>query len=141
MNRQIGYRHHGQIQLQTLPVITVIERNIDTRLCPCEQQAFLYRVLPDRAHEGIVRDPCNGERPGFAVIMRAINVGSKIVHLIAVYRGVGRGCIVRRGFDHVYSRPRLNLRRRHIGPGLSAIARYVDQAVIRTCPDPVFVER
>src|SRR5581483_1681954 len=68
-------------------------------------------------------------------------IGLEIVLLIAGRGHIRRCRIVGRRFDNADQRPFWQRGRRHIIPGLTAILRYMDQAIIRAIPEQAALER
>src|SRR4029077_20544241 len=73
--------------------------------------------------------------PGLAVVGRAIEIGTEVVELVAGGREVGSPLLEGAGLDAVDHRPLGEALRRHVLPGLAAVARDVDEAVVRAGPE------
>ena len=113
----VGVEHHvadrraRQIQPQRLPVIAVVERNVDGRLGAGEEQALLFRILADDVHLAagalVARQAVDDARPGLAGVVRAIDVvllGGRARRTAAaaaadVREHVGRVDVAVAGFD------------------------------------------
>ena len=123
MNREIAHRSMRQIQLQWLPIVSVVEGNVDGAFRAGEEQALARRIFPHHVAGAAIRNTMRDFRPRFPVIARAVNMCAQIVEPERIDRGVRRARIEVRGFDDGNFAPRLERRRRNILPGLAAVSR------------------
>src|SRR5438067_13505361 len=97
---QIADRSRAHIPPQRLPVLTVIERNMNGALCAGKQQALSFRIL---AHDISIFVRWNAIRdlsPVRATIARAIDMWMKIVKPQSIDRCVSRVLIEVTGVDN-----------------------------------------
>ena len=95
---------------QRLPVVAIIERNPDLRICRRVQQSLLARILTNGVCDRAWRDAVVDLSPALAAVVRAPEVRIEIVEAQRVGRGV-RGAIVEVScIDVENARPRLDRR-------------------------------
>ena len=137
MNGEVGDRHDGQVKLQRLPTVAVVERDVQPRFRTGIKQSTLVWILTNHARERRVGNSVRDLLPGLSVIAGAIEIGPIVVPLVHRPRNVGGAGIVRRGFERVDLDPLRHhaRRRRDIRPVLAAIARQMDQSIITAGPD------
>src|SRR5207245_6278774 len=115
---------------QRLPVIAVVERDVDRLLASCEKKSALFRIFADGVDDAAGRNAVRDFHPALAAVARAKNVRSKIVETERVDRRIGTQWIKMRGFHDRDFRPGSELRRRDLGPRSSACRRDVTQSVV-----------
>ena len=104
-----------------------------------EQQTPALRIFAHDVHGPPVGYAARDVRPGRATVARAVDVGTQVVE---TQRVDGRVCRVHVEVGSVHQRhlgPRHQLRRRHVGPGRSAVMCHVNQTVVGSHPDDVDV--
>ena len=124
-----------QVATQRLPVGAVVERYPDPSLRSCVQEARALGVFAQNASELRRGDPVRDRCPRCAVVVGLIQVRLHVVELIPVCGDVRRARRESRRVDHRDARPLRQAGRRHVLPAFSAVARDVDQSVIRAGPD------
>ncbi len=77
--------------------------------------------------------------PGFAEVGGLENVGLEIVELVRVHGGVGGSRFERGSFEEADHGPLGNFFGRDVGPVFAAIARQLNQAIIRAGPEQAFL--
>src|SRR5271165_4842574 len=127
MNGHIANGCNRHVQLQRLPVIAVIERDIDAQFRSGKEQALLLGVLANRVHRGRSDAGCY-RLPGLAVVAGAIDVRLVVVQPMAVDRRVRHGGTEARRLDHRDSAPIADTCRRDILPGLAVVEGELDKA-------------
>ena len=73
LNHEIVYRYRRQVELQRLPVRTVVPRDINAELRTGIQQALARRVLAHNTHVGAFRNADDDACPGLAKIVRPVD--------------------------------------------------------------------
>src|SRR5467141_3079378 len=137
MNREIAHRSVRQIQLQRLPIVSIVEGNVHGAFRSGEEQTLARRIFAHYVAGAAIGNIFCDFRPRLAEIARAVNMRAQIVEPERIDRRVRRACIEVRSFDNRNFAPRLELRRRYILPGLSAVARDLNQPIISSRPDGV----
>src|SRR5580700_8150700 len=127
-----------QVQLQRLPVITVIERNPHRSFSSSKEQALADGILANCIDRRIRQAVCD-QLPGLATIVRSVDVGSEVVDPKAADRGIGRVLVKMRSLNLGYLAPRCQLWRRDIAPILPAIMRDPDPSVVCPCPEGIYI--
>jgi hypothetical protein len=89
MQDEIANRAGRHVQSERLPVLAIVEREIDSALSACEQKTFFHRIFTDRVHDFAGRNSGNDLLPCYAAIMRAIDVRIEIVETESIDRGIG----------------------------------------------------
>ena len=89
LDDQIADRRQGHVQPQRLPVVAVVERDVDGPLRAREQQPPPLRILADRVDRR-AGNAADDLRPRLAAVVRAEDVRAQIVEAKRVDRGVGR---------------------------------------------------
>src|SRR5437588_5867941 len=84
-----GYSRH--IQAQALPVCSVVERHVETRLSSGIEQAASDRVLADDTSKVVVRYAGRNLRPGLTIIIGLVEIGVELVMVVACVGKVGAG--------------------------------------------------
>ena len=102
---QVINRTDRQIQLETPPRITAVERDIQAKFSSQIEQTGLIRILADGAAEMILANPVGDGLPALPIIPRAEDIRRIIIILVARRRHISRRLVVRRTFDHVEHRP------------------------------------
>ena len=97
---EITDRGHRQVELQRLPVVAVVERDVDAELGAGEEQPRADLVLANRVHVGAVRDPAVDLLPAPAAVLRAVDVRVEVVELVGVDGRVRLVWIRARRLDH-----------------------------------------
>jgi hypothetical protein len=69
----------GKIELQRLPVVAVIEGDVDGGLRASEEQPAALWILADDVNWGIVGQAACDSLPGLAAIARAIDIRGQAV--------------------------------------------------------------
>src|ERR1700719_1953833 len=100
MNSEVAHRGVGQIKLQRLPVLSVVEGNIDRAFGAGKKQTFARGILAYCVAHSANRNATGDFSPGLAEVASAVNVGAQIVKAKAVDRGVRRAGIEVRSFDN-----------------------------------------
>ncbi len=124
-----------QVATQRLPVGAVVERYPDPSLRSRVQEARALWVLAQDASELCCGNSVRDRRPRRAVVVGLVQVRLHVVELVPVGRDIRRARREIRRVDHRDARPLRQAGRSHVLPGLSTIARDVDQSVIRAGPD------
>src|SRR6267154_6251257 len=78
MHVPIANRSCGQINLQSLPMISAIERYIDALLCAAVKQSLALTIFAHDARDGVVRQTVDYFLPGLTGITRAKNIWVQI---------------------------------------------------------------
>src|SRR6202158_2243376 len=120
-----------------MPIVSIVEGNIDRAFRAGEEQTLARRTCAHSVAGAAIRNIFCDSRPRLAEIVRAVNVRAQIVEPERIDRRVRRARIEVRSFDNGNFAPRLQLRRRYILPGLSAVARDLNQPIISSRPDGV----
>src|SRR5713101_2728804 len=122
--------HGGQLQLQGMPVLAVVEGHMYPGLCSRVEQPAPHRIFAYHPRKVIVSEsPCD-LRPGLAIVLRFVEIGLEIVQFVAVGGYIGRGAIVWRRLYDADERPLGQIWRRHVLPALAAIARDMHKTII-----------
>src|SRR5262245_32637018 len=118
-------------------MLAVVERYVDGLFRARVEQAFAQRVFAHYVDYAAVGNAVGDVFPGLAAVVRAIDVWSQIVQAKCVDRRVSSIVVEMRSVDQRDFGPRFQIGRRDISPGLTAVARDVDQAVIGSGPDSI----
>src|SRR5260370_28721503 len=86
--------HSGHIQAQALPVCSVVERHVETRLSSGKEQTTPDTVLADYTSKVVVRYAGRNLRPGLPIIIGLVEIGSEIVLFVTGSGKVRAGRIV-----------------------------------------------
>ena len=141
LDPQVAHRRGRQVELQRLPVITVVEGDVHAVLRAGEEQAPAHGIGADDSCDAprrvIHRQAVRDARPRLAEVARAVEEGRMKSQAHVLDGRVGRAGHVRRGFerDDVGATRIRHLRDADVGPRLSFVARQVDESVGRAHPD------
>ena len=101
----VADRAVGQVELQRLPVIAVVEGDEDAGLGPGVEEAAPDRILAHDVDEA-ARGNSRGDRaPALAAVARAVDVGRDVVEPVPVDGGVGGVGVEMRRLDDPDLRP------------------------------------
>src|SRR5438445_5871073 len=144
MEFDITNGHVRQIQLERLPVRTVVEGDEDAEFRSRVEQTFAIWILTHDARGPIGRNavlPVSQTRPGLSVVIRAINVWLVVAKQPTINGIVSRAFPMRRGLDVLHAPARRKIFRGHVGPGLPVVARDMEGTIVGTHPNHAFFER
>src|SRR5579864_7449129 len=127
-----------KIELQRTPVGAVVKGDKYAGLGPGVQKAALFGIFADSANEGVVRNTFCALGPSLAVVGSLIDVGVHVVILVAIDGDVGGSRVEGRSIDLADSTPFGKILGSDVDPGLAAVARELDEAIIGACPDQAF---
>ena len=139
VNPQIAHGGVGQIQLQGLPMIAVVERDPDCVLRAGKQQPFAHGIFADCIDRTDFRQAGGDQLPCLTAVVRAVNVGLLVVDAEAAHGGVGGVVIEVRGADLRDFAPGRQFFGSNVIPLLAAVASLPDQAVVGARPERVDV--
>src|SRR5262245_10509292 len=126
MNNHVVDRRIRQIELEGLPIRTVIERSPNGGLRSRVEKAFAPGILTDRVNIRILWQAANDFGPGFAEVRSLENVRLEVVELVGVHRRVSSSRFELRSFDQADHGPFGNFLGRDVRPSLAAVASQVD---------------
>src|SRR5690349_8592873 len=84
LDHQIVNRRARKIELQTLPVLAVVERDEDASFGSREEKPALGGVFPHGMDDSARGQGPVKARPGLATVRRLENIGSDVVELVPV---------------------------------------------------------
>src|SRR5258708_7743881 len=99
MNGEIANGGDRQIELQRLPALAIIERNVSSEFGSGEEQPLAFGIFANRAQECGSGYAAGNRLPGSSIVTRSVEVRRLIVEAAAIYRGVGNRRIEMRSFD------------------------------------------
>src|ERR1700676_2999082 len=126
MDHEVAHRGVGQVELQRLPVVAIVERNEYRALRTCEEQTFALGIFAHHIARAARRNALRDFRPRLAEVARPINMRTQVVKAKAVDGNVSGSGIEMRSLDDRDLAPGLELGRRNVLPGLSRILRDVN---------------
>src|SRR5262249_26247180 len=103
------------------------------------EQATLFGILAHSMNEGICRQIAADPRPTLSEVGRLVDVGSDIVELVTLHRGIGSSSIKRRCFNQADAAPLGQAFWRYVRPILAAVLRDLNETVVCSNPDGVFL--
>src|SRR5512133_4030652 len=121
MHGEIADRSDRKIQLQWLPVVTVVEADIDAEFSSSEEQSTPNRVFANGVDERALGNSLPKRLPCLAAIASAIDVRPHILDAVAINGSVGGLLVKMRGVDNADFAPRGKLRRRYVFPVFAII--------------------
>src|SRR6185437_15261850 len=124
---------------QRLPVIAVVEGDIDGGFGSGVEQTLANGVFAHRVDWSIVGKSGIDLLPRLSTVVGTVDVRVQIVEPETIHCRIDRLVIEVRRIELRDLAPRCDAGRRHVAPRLSAIARYLNQAVVGTDPDDVRV--
>src|ERR1700740_3603629 len=125
LHDQIIYWRDPQIELQRLPVGSVIETDIDAALSSSVEQTFVRGINTNGVNVVVFGNSVHDGGPGLPVIRRLKNVWGEVVHLVPFDRDI-RGCGFTWGsFNHADRAPRRHTLGREVLPLAAPTARKV----------------
>ncbi len=139
VNGEIAHRGMWQIELQRLPVVTVIKGNEYRALRTCKEQPLAFGIFAHRVARSTGRNAVRYFAPRLAEVASPIDVRAQIVQAKAVNGSICRTGLEMRNLDDRDLAPGLELRWRDVLPGLSGVLRDVNQTVVRARPNCIRV--
>ena len=139
-NDQIANRGRGQVQPQRLPVISIVERNVDGAFGSCKQQTLSLRILAYHVGILVVRNAVRNLSPVSTSVARTINVWPQIVEPESIDGRIRCVLVKVAGVKNRNLLPCFQLLWRHIGPVSAAIGRPMNQPIIGTGPNKINVQ-
>ena len=131
---EIRNRTYRQIALKRLPILSVVETDVEPVFRSGIQQSFTRAVCPDGSSEVHPVNPVVNAGPGFTIIFRLIDIGREIIQLVPSAYKIGRAGAMRIDFNGIPHHPLRNAARSHIAPVFSLITAHVDQTIVATTP-------
>ena len=132
MNSQIAYRDGGHAALQTNPLLSSVDGEVQTKLRARKQQLRIYVILGDGQNRTGGRQIPLNRRPRAARIGGLQQIGREIGILVMVEGGVGGGIAVLRCQDAAdVSTIRDSWKLLDPPPMLAAVVGYLNESVIR----------
>ena len=105
MNRKIGNRRHGEIELHRLPARAIVERNINAGFGSRVKQPALVRIFANHARERAIGNPVRDLLPRLAVVIRLVQVRFVIVILVHRRGDVSCACVEGAGIERINLNP------------------------------------
>src|SRR5271165_3742461 len=137
MNREVAHGSVWEVELERLPRIAVVERNVHGSFRAGVEQALAPGIFANDIGRRVVGDTAGDLDPSRAEIARAVEVRVEIVEAKTIDRRIGGAGSEVRGFNDGDFAPGLKLGRRDILPVFPAIACELYLAVVGTGPDGV----
>ncbi len=134
LNNHIAHGAGRHVQPERLPVITVIEGNINGALGCGEQQPAALGVFTDGVHIFVAGNAIDDLRPGLAGVARAQDVRTQVVKAQRVDGGVCGLRVKVAGVDDGNFLERRHVGRRDLTPVRAAIDGEVHASVVRARP-------
>ena len=138
MNIEIGHRSCRQIQLQSLPVIAVVQGKINAVPCASIEQSLARWIFANHSRISGLGQAGVDQLPALSVITRAIDQRTQVAE--SVDHGVRGGRIVAGCFHQGHAAALMQSWNGHVLPGL-AILRDLNQAIASACPDHASLHR
>jgi hypothetical protein len=140
-NGKVQDWRYGKIQLEWLPALSAIPRNVDTCFSSGEKQIFSLVILANdagkRSHWNAIVDP----GPTLAVIRGLVESRSFVIEFVTGCGDIHRPLFVRGDFNSVY-KALFQILRSDIFPVATSIPGEVDKSVVAASPDdPFFMGR
>src|SRR6185312_1204688 len=139
LDDEVADRRRGKILAQRLPVIAVVERDIDGGFGSCVEQSLANGVLAYDVDGCIIGKSGVDLLPRLSAVVSAVDVRMQIVEPEAIHCGVNCLIVEVRRIELSDLAPWRDAGRCHVAPRFSAVACYVNQAVVGADPDDVRV--
>src|SRR5262249_35872521 len=130
-----------QVEAERLPVVAVVEGDVDGALGSGEEQTLALGIFTDGVDVLVVWNAGDDFGPGLAAVAGAKNVRTQIVEAKRINRRVGCIRVGVAGFEDRDLLPRGQRRRSDIVPVRAAVGGEPDESVVGSGPDAVDVER
>src|SRR5258708_14086364 len=88
-----------QVQLQCLPLLSVVKRHVDSQFGCGEEQSFGLRILPNGTKESSSGNAVGDQLPSGSIVERSVDVRGLIIESAAIHRRVSDSGIEMRRFD------------------------------------------
>ena len=88
VDHQIAHGSRGQVKLQRLPGVAVVERDVDGAFGAGEKQPLAQGIFAHHVDGRVIRNASRDFLPGLPAIVSAIDVGVQIVKAETIHRGV-----------------------------------------------------
>src|SRR5258708_12769229 len=80
--------HHRHVEPERLPMISIVERNVNTLFRSGIQQPFAPRVFTNHANEIHVANPADRFLPSLTEVTRPEDMRAKIIELVSIDRPI-----------------------------------------------------
>src|SRR5438270_6025027 len=90
---EVAHRCHWHIQLERLPVVAIVERDVDATLSSGHKQAGPHRIFLDDVYVDAGGKPLGDFLPAPPHVARAIDVWIEILELMTIRARVRRALI------------------------------------------------
>ena len=130
-----------QVELQRLPVRTVVERGVDACFGAGEEQSLPLYIAANRARVGAHGNAGINARPRCAVVGGLEQVGCEVILLVPIGGEVRRAGVEGRRLDDRHARELSEGFGRHVLPRAGAVRRDVHEAVVAAGPEHARLHR
>ena len=138
------HRRHRHVVHERLPVVPVVERDVEDVLGAEIEEPGPHRILVDvaRVAERTVRDALDDLLEALAVVVGAVHVRLEVALLVMLDRQVGLAGLVGRRVNAAHDAVRRQIRDvvGHVAPGPAPVPRDVHEPVVGPGPHHVRVE-
>ena len=141
MDHQVAHGARRHVEAERLPMLAVIERDIDLRLASGEEESFPLRILAHDVDGPAVRDAVRDVRPRLPAVFGPVDVRPEVVEPQRVDRRIRLGGVEVRRLEDRHFRERHQLLRRDVLPVLPGVCGDVNETIVGARPDAVAVER
>ena len=142
MDGEIAHGSMREAELERLPGVTIVERNINGGFRAGIEQTMAQGIFANDVGRSVVGDTAGDLGPSGSEIARTVDVRVEIVEAKTIDRGIRCAGIEVRGFNDGDFAPRLELWRGDVLPIFPAIACELDYAIVGASPNGIdFFER
>src|SRR5262249_56699615 len=90
-DRDVPDRADGQVHLERLPMVAIVEGDVDALLRPGVEKPPALRIFADDVDVAADGNSLSDRRPRLSAVPRAVDVRADVVQAIAVHGGIDRG--------------------------------------------------
>src|SRR5579864_2564181 len=76
---EVAHGSGRQVELQRLPLVAIIERDVNRALGSGEEQAFTFAIFPDRVSRLVIGQTVGDLLPGLAAVVRAVDIRMQVI--------------------------------------------------------------
>ena len=141
LHKQIAHGDRGHVDLERLPMISVVVREPHLRIRRRIEEALLSRIFANGIRDRTGCDSRVNLGPAFSAIVRPPEMRIHIIQAQRVRGCIGGTVVEVPGVDVEDARPRLDLWRRDVAPLRAAIHGHLYVAVIGARPNDADISR
>src|SRR2546425_11027728 len=117
---------HRHVEPERLPMISIVERNVNALFCSGKQQPFAPRVFTNHANEIHVANTANRFLAGLTEVARSEDMRAQIIEIVSIDGRISGARVEMRSFQNAHPASLRHAWRSQVLPRLARIFRNLD---------------